>query len=279
MKKPNSVCWNITRRCNDKCKFCYRDQVSKDLTYEEHLKIIDTISSFGIKKLTFAGGEPLLVPHIKDLILYAKQKGLIISMTTNAILLNKELQDFCFQNLDWITFSLDGANDYVQSKMTRNASHASRICSILQNANLNQDVKCKFKINTIVSNINQNNIKDIADLLQTHHITRWKLFQFIPLRGDAKENMEQFNISDEDFIHTTTELQSYLSGTNMLLSISNRDDLEKAHFVVFPNGDIKISNGLQDYVLGNILSSNLYDIWENGGYHFQEHQNRTEFIN
>ncbi len=29
MKMPNSVCWNITRYCNDTCRFCYRDKVSQ----------------------------------------------------------------------------------------------------------------------------------------------------------------------------------------------------------------------------------------------------------
>lgn len=106
MKMPNSVCWNITSRCNDNCLFCYRDRMSQELDFERQRKIIQKIAESGIRKVTFAGGEPLLVKKIKELILYAKQCGLIVSMTTNGILLDPERLEFFTENLDWITFSL-----------------------------------------------------------------------------------------------------------------------------------------------------------------------------
>ena len=90
MKMPNSVCWNITSRCNDKCLFCYRDRESKELNFDKQKKIIQKIAESGIRKVTFAGGEPLLVEKIQDLILYANKNGLITSLTTNGILLNHE---------------------------------------------------------------------------------------------------------------------------------------------------------------------------------------------
>ena len=38
MKKE--ICWNITARCNQGCKFCHRFLDIKDLSYEDNLKII-----------------------------------------------------------------------------------------------------------------------------------------------------------------------------------------------------------------------------------------------
>ena len=93
-KIPNSTCWNITSRCNDKCQFCYREQNSKELSFEEQKRVIDKVVESGIRKLTFAGGEPLLIPHLKELVLYAKEKGLLVSMTSNCILMTEEKLQF-----------------------------------------------------------------------------------------------------------------------------------------------------------------------------------------
>ena len=80
-KMPNSVCWNITSRCNEKYKFCYRDRDSREVSFADKKKVIDRIAAAGIRKLTFAGGEPLLVENIRELILYAKSRGLMVSLT------------------------------------------------------------------------------------------------------------------------------------------------------------------------------------------------------
>ena len=41
----------------------------------EQKKVIDRIAASGIQKLTFAGGEPLLISGLEELVLYAKRKG------------------------------------------------------------------------------------------------------------------------------------------------------------------------------------------------------------
>lgn len=69
---PNSVCWNITSKCNDNCGFCYRELNCEELTFQKQQMIIDKVAKAGVRKITFAGGEPLLVPHIHDLLIYEK---------------------------------------------------------------------------------------------------------------------------------------------------------------------------------------------------------------
>lgn len=67
MKVPNSVCWNITSQCNDNCLFCYRNRDSKEMDFEKQKIIVEKIADSGIRKVTLAGGEPLMVkfPHFK----------------------------------------------------------------------------------------------------------------------------------------------------------------------------------------------------------------------
>lgn len=278
MKMPNSVCWNITSRCNDKCLFCYRDRESKELNFDKQKKIIQKIAESGIRKVTFAGGEPLLVEKVQDLILYANKNGLITSLTTNGILLNHENLEFCVENLSWITFSLDSTEKEIQSKMGRNSAHVERTCRFLDEIAKRKNKNCQIKINTVVSCINQKYITDIADLVMKYSVSRWKLFQFVPLRGSAREYAEKFNISDESFLQVADHVRHYMGKQAKRLTISGRLNIESAYFVIFPNGDIKISTGLQDQIIGNALNDDLKTIWHQGAYQRELHEERTKFM-
>lgn len=278
MKMPNSVCWNITKQCNDNCLFCYRDQISENLSFNSRKSIIEKIALSGIRKITFAGGEPLLVPEIQELINYSNNLELTVSMSTNGILLKGELLDFCLENLDWLTLSLDGASDTIQKEMTRNSGHLKRVLDILDYAVQYKKRKCKLKINTVVSHVNKENILEIADVIASRSVNRWKLFQFVPLRGNAVVHNEKFAITDAEFNQVVTQTRKFLKNEKVLLSISGRENIESAYFVIFPNGDIKISTDLKDIVLGNALTDDLKQIWIKGNYYRELHEERTKCV-
>ncbi len=274
----NSVCWNITSKCNDNCKFCYRDRYSKELSFDEQIKVIDNISQSGVIKLTFAGGEPLLIPQIKELITYAKQKGLIVSITTNGILMDDEMQKFCFDNLDWISLSLEGGSNEIQTKMTRNKNHAEKVKQILNNAHKYHLRKCKIKINTIVSNINAEHIMDVADIVANNPVDRWKLFQFTPLRGTAKDYNDMFAISDNLFNKTVDEIKKYILQFNVMFACNDSDEIKNSYFVIAPNGDIRISDDTDEIIVGNALEDSISRVWEKNNYNKAKHNQRTDFV-
>ena len=74
------------------------------------------------------------------------------------------------------------------------------------------------------------------------------------------------------------KVSARLEGTDKILTISDSDNIESAYFVIFPNGDIRISSDSQDKLLGNVLQDNIQNIWETGGYLKELHEERTEFI-
>lgn len=278
MKMPNSVCWNITSRCNDHCLFCYRDRDSGEVDFERQKIIVEKIAGSGIRKVTFAGGEPLMAKKLRELILYAKQKGLIVSMTTNGILLTDEWLEFCMGNLDWITFSLDGTDEKIQSAMGRNPEHTKRTRMLLEKIKRTEMKICRVKLNTVVSRINQDYVTELADWVLEYSVSRWKLFQFVPLRGSAREHWDSFFISDEDFNQTVDKVRQFMGEQRQRVTVSGRENIESAYFVIFPNGDIRISTGLKDQTIGNAVSDNLEEIWSKGSYMRELHEERTKFI-
>ncbi|MBQ9012993.1 MAG: radical SAM protein [Bacilli bacterium] len=272
---PNSICWNITSKCNERCEFCYRDNISEDLEFDVNKKILDKIIASGVKKITFAGGEPLMYKGVLELIKYAKKNGVITSLTTNSILLSDELLLQLDGVLDWITLSLDAHNGELQTKMTRNKNHFDNVLRILDTINKN-NLSMKIKINTIVSKINKDEVKHMIDIINKYNIYRWKLFQFIPLRGSAEINIDKFYISDDDFLKVKNEIMIKDDMTkNKIITFTDRNSLESSYFVIFPNGDVRISTDLKDTLVGNLIKDDIREIWKNTCFEKNSHHNRT----
>lgn len=97
--------------CNHRCIFCALDYLGhKPVCIETAVlkKFLHDIASKGTKSIMFAGeGEPLLHKDFPDLVSYAKKQGLDVSITTNGVLLKKELNQRILPFLSWIRISLN----------------------------------------------------------------------------------------------------------------------------------------------------------------------------
>ena len=91
MPVPRLVAWELTRRCNLRCAHCRASAgkgVSDELTLDEAKRVVDDIASFAHPILILTGGEPLLCPHVWELIAYARAKGLKPVVGTNGTLVD-----------------------------------------------------------------------------------------------------------------------------------------------------------------------------------------------
>lgn len=70
------------------------------------------MASLGVKSIMYAGeGEPLLHPHIADIVGYTKNAGIDTALTTNGVLLGKKFVDTALKDLCWIKISVNGATN------------------------------------------------------------------------------------------------------------------------------------------------------------------------
>jgi radical SAM protein with 4Fe4S-binding SPASM domain len=87
----------VTARCNNNCRHCYinlpaddKTAKEKELSFCEIKKIIDQAVGLGPLWCLITGGEPLLRKDFADIYVYIKKKGFLVSVFTNATLINKE---------------------------------------------------------------------------------------------------------------------------------------------------------------------------------------------
>ena len=105
---------SVTDRCNLRCRYCMPEPmaaVRNDdiLRYEEILHICRAAAELGITKFKVTGGEPLVRAGCSEFIAALKtQPGTQqVTLTTNGLLLEKNLDALTTAGLDGVNISLD----------------------------------------------------------------------------------------------------------------------------------------------------------------------------
>ena len=79
------------RRCNLSCTYCNEfDNFSKPVALEEMFHRVDLLAALGTTIITISGGEPLLHPHLEDIVRRVRRHGVLAGMITNGYLLTPQ---------------------------------------------------------------------------------------------------------------------------------------------------------------------------------------------
>ncbi len=111
-KKP-VVVWNMTRACNLNCRHCYANAAAgpagDELSLDEGLALVDHLADYGAPVILFSGGEPLMHPHLFELVERAVTRGSRAVLSSNGLLLTREkARRLKALGLSYIGVSLDG---------------------------------------------------------------------------------------------------------------------------------------------------------------------------
>lgn len=105
-KGPLFISWDIAGACNARCIMCNRWQSRKEeLSTDDKIKITKKIGDSRVWLLSLCGGEPFLMKDLKEVLLAARQSGLLTNITTNGSLLRESLD--LMKHFDFLTVSID----------------------------------------------------------------------------------------------------------------------------------------------------------------------------
>lgn len=257
------VCWNITTKCNQNCKYCHRFLGINDLTYEENKEILNNLIKDGVNNITWTGGEALLYPNLKELLKISKENGIKNKLITNGMVLaqNENMREI-LDYLDSLTLSLDTINDDTNEELGRGRNHFEEVKVILDYV---KGRNLKVNINTVVSKKNINEMEQLGEFLNNYNISKWKFFKFMPLRETAEKNKDEFAITDAEFEQTKNVFRNF--GNIGETDFRQEKDMEDKYTLLIANGDIiKTEHGV-DVKKGNALYQNpvefMYELEEN----------------
>ena len=136
----------LTYRCNLRCRHCYNPEIPQtELDTAEMKRIIAQLRDRGCLFITFTGGEPFVRRDFPELLRYARESGLVASVSTNGSLVTRAkaelLRDFDLLSVD---VSLYGLSREAYARVTGNgAAYAQVLAGIeaLRDAGVNVFVK------------------------------------------------------------------------------------------------------------------------------------------
>ena len=97
--------------CNHRCIFCafdflkYRPNILDEVCLKN---FILTAVKKGTKAILYSGeGEPLLYKNAKNIIVFTKESGIDVALSTNGVMFNREIAKASLGSLSWIRVSLN----------------------------------------------------------------------------------------------------------------------------------------------------------------------------
>ena len=108
---PLQVSIEVTRRCPLECLHCYNnlpmgdlDAKQREMTKEEHFRVLDELVEMGCFWLLYTGGEIFARKDFLEIYTYAKKKGFLITLFTNGTIINEQIADYL---KEWPPFAIE----------------------------------------------------------------------------------------------------------------------------------------------------------------------------
>jgi len=156
------------------------------MTYEEIYTIAKTFVDNGVTKIRLTGGEPLIRKDIPIILKKLSSLSVELSITTNAVTVDKFIDIFKANKLKSINVSLDTLDKEKFKEITRRNDFEKVYNNIL----LLVSEGFKVKINTVlIKGFNDDEIVDLIQLTKEIPVTI-RFIEFMPFDGN-KWNMEK----------------------------------------------------------------------------------------
>lgn len=185
---PLSGSLDLTGRCNLRCVHCYAGDRSAYSAFAEMdtvkiCSLLDELCDAGCLYLLMTGGEPLLREDFPEIYRYAKEKGLLITVFTNATLVSDTIMDL-FEELPprLVEISLYGATPRTYENITGVKGSFEKCLSGISGL-LGRGINVRLK--TILMTLNTHEFSDIERMAEEFGVKfRFDAAIFPRLNGD-----------------------------------------------------------------------------------------------
>ncbi|XCF05335.1 GTP 3',8-cyclase MoaA [Tamlana crocina] len=217
-REHNYLRISLIERCNLRCTYCMPEEgvqlspKSDLMTYEEIFSIAKTFVKHGVNKIRLTGGEPLIRKDIPVILEKLATLPVEISITSNAVIIDKFIDVLKTNGVNKINVSLDSLDE----KKFKHITRRHEFKKVYDNILLLVKEGFKVKVNAVLmKGFNDNEIIDFINFTKDLPISV-RFIEFMPFDGNKwdmskmvsyAEVMEYVNasFSEDDVIRLKDE--------------------------------------------------------------------------
>lgn len=239
---------SLTEKCNLRCKYCMPAE-GVQLSPKQHLLTTDEIVLVarlfveqGVKKIRLTGGEPTIRKDLVDIISRLKElKDLEqVGITTNGLVLTRNLVTYQRAGLDAVNISLDTLQPQKYEEITRRRGWERVIAGI----DLAVQLGYKPKVNCVVmKNFNENEVCDFVEWTRDRAVDI-RFIEYMPFSGNRwhTEKMLSFKEMMDMILKQFPDFEALPNGPN---------DTSKAYHVPGFKGQVGFITSMTEHFCGS----------------------------
>ncbi len=202
---PLQVSIEVTRRCPLECLHCYNnlpmgdmEAKQRELTKEEHFKMLDELVDMGCFWILYTGGEIFARKDFLEIYTYAKKKGFLITLFTNGNIINEEIADYL---VEWPPFAIE-ITLYGRTRETYEALTAipGSYDRCLRGIQLLKERGLPLKLKTVATSINKHEVLAMQQFAEEELGVDFKVDGQINPRIDCSQSPLAVRIAPEEAV-------------------------------------------------------------------------------
>jgi len=217
-RAPMQVSIEVTRRCPLECQHCYnnlpmgdQEARSREMTTEEHFRMLDELVDMGCFWLLYTGGEIFARKDFLEIYTYAKKKGFLITLFTNGTLITEKIADYL---LEWPPFAIEitlyGRTRETYEALTQIPGSYERC---LRGIKLLRERGLPLKLKTVATSINKHEVVAIRQFAEEELGVEFKFDAQINPRIDCSQSPLAVRLTPEEVValdmHTPKGMSEY----------------------------------------------------------------------
>jgi radical SAM protein with 4Fe4S-binding SPASM domain len=202
---PLQVSIEVTRRCPLECLHCYNnlpmgdiDAKRREMTKEEHFRVLDELVDMGCFWILYTGGEIFARKDFLEIYTYAKQKGFLITLFTNGTMINEQIADYL---AEWPPFAIEitlyGRTRETYEALTMIPGSYDRC---LRGIRLLKERKLPLKLKTVATSINKHEVMAMRRFAEEELGVEFKMDGQINPRIDCSQSPLAVRLTPEEVV-------------------------------------------------------------------------------
>ena len=217
-RAPLQVSIEVTRRCPLECLHCYNnlpmadmDARRREMSKEEHFRVLDELAEMGCFWLLYTGGEIFARKDFLEIYTYAKKKGFLITLFTNGTIITEQIADYLSE---WPPFAIE-ITLYGRTRETYEALTAipGSYDRCLRGIRLLRERGLPLKLKTVATSVNKHEISAMRQFAEEELGVEFKTDGQINPRIDCSQSPLAVRLTPEEVValdmHTPKGLSEY----------------------------------------------------------------------